>query len=78
MTELEIPKMLYREIEKYKSILFAVNSGLKQGDALSTLLFNTPLESTCEKNNTETLLFINQGPRTILAFEDIYNSNYQC
>lgn len=83
MAELGIPKKLINltkacvegstsavRVEGKLSTFFTINSGLKQGDALSPLLFNIVLESSVRRANTETLLFRNRGPRIILAFAD--------
>ena len=83
MTELNIPKKLIKitkacvegstsavRVEGKISSSFTINNGLKQGDALSPILFNIVLESIVRKTNTETLLFRNQCPNMILAFAD--------
>lgn len=52
------------------STFFIINNGLKQGDAISPLLFNIALEKVVRDARTETLLFRTRGPQLILAFAD--------
>lgn len=57
-------------INEAVSSSFTINNGLKQGDALSSMLFSIALEKVVRTANTESLLFTNQGQRLILAVAD--------
>lgn len=54
------------------SEVFNINDGLKQGDALSPLLFNVALEYVSRKAEiqTPTAVFHGNGPKLLLAFAD--------
>lgn len=49
---------------------FEINSGLKQGDALSQLLFNLVLEKAVGAAEIKTELLTTKGPNLLLAYAD--------
>lgn len=52
------------------SELFNIEHGLKQGDALSSLLFNIALEKAVRAAKTFLEMFTAGGPKLLLAFAD--------
>lgn len=52
------------------SDVFEVNGGLKQGDAISPILFNIALEKVVRTAGISVELFGRDGPRLLLAFAD--------
>ncbi|XP_060518453.1 uncharacterized protein LOC132697176 [Cylas formicarius] len=85
MEELGFPKKLIRltqicingaknkvRIGQELSDIFEVNNGLKQGDAISPLLFNISLEYVVRKAEIKApmTMFRNNGPKLLLAFAD--------
>lgn len=65
-----IPKKL-RNITKLAICFpFEVNSGLKQGDAISPVLFNIALNKVIRTAKLNVELYNHNGPRLLLAFAD--------
>lgn len=83
MAELSIPQKLIKltqmcvngsksrvRIGSTVSSAFDINNGLKQGDALSPLLFNIALEKAIRAANIKVEMYTNDGPKLLLAFAD--------
>jgi len=49
---------------------FEIHGGLKQGDALSLLLFNLVLEKAVRSEEIKTELLTSKGPNILLAYAD--------
>ena len=64
-------KLEYETI--YLSSSFPIENGLKQGDALSPLLFNFPLEYAIMKVQKTNLGLDMNGTHQVLAYEDNVN-----
>lgn len=83
MAELSIPRKLIRLVKmcvhgnttrvrvgKALSESFEVTTGLKQGDAMSPLLFNIVLDKAVRYAQIKTELLTTDGPRLLLAYAD--------
>lgn len=83
MAELSIPRKLIQlvktcvkgcksrvRVDNQLSEPFEINSGLKQGDALSPLLFNVILEKAIRAAQIKTELLTANGPKLFLAYAD--------
>jgi hypothetical protein len=64
---------MYAEVKigKHLSSEFKVNKGLRQGDAISTLLFNLVLEIANRRSKVETRGTIYGNCSQILAYSDV-------